>query len=119
MIWWIATFLVLAVPAGVGFVTSRRQRQIDRRHFSAYLGFSASLVGITTIFVGSFAVDPPYPSPARQAFLFILGCIWLLSELLTFFAGLFSRGLHRVSLVALAIAIGFLYTAMAIGHSGN
>ncbi|MGB8888214.1 MAG: hypothetical protein WCC87_15885 [Candidatus Korobacteraceae bacterium] len=118
MIWWIAIFLVLAVPAVVGFVTSRRQRQIDRGYFAAYLGFGASLVAITITFVAPLVVDPPYPGPTRQGFLFVLGCIWLLSELLTFFAGLFSRGLQRVALVAFAIVIGVLYIAMAIGHSG-
>jgi hypothetical protein len=118
MLWLIAIFLVLAVPAGVGFLTSRRQRQIDRRHFAAYLGFSASLVSITTSFVCFVVADPPYPSPTRQGFLFIVGCIFMLSLALTFFAGLFSRGLQRVALVALAIVMGFLYLAIAVGHSG-
>src|SRR5580692_4020012 len=95
--------LLIAVPVVAGFISSRGQRGVDRRHFAAFVGFSAAIVAlsatVSTITANVVWMRPPehpYYHPVEQGFVFIFSVIGLLSTGTAFFAGLFSRGIRRV-----------------------
>jgi hypothetical protein len=122
----LAIVLLIAVPVVAGFVTTRRERQADRRHFAALVGFSAGIFAIAATIV-SFTVpivwfrppDLPYYHPALQGIVFISGSIGIISSGVAFVAGLFCGGIRRVALVAaFAPVIGLIYLLAAFSNFG-
>jgi len=87
--------LVIAVPVVAGFITSRGQRGVDRRHLAAFVGFSAAIValgatigGITASIIWLRPPQSPYDHPLEQGFVFIFSIVGLLSTGTAFCAGL-------------------------------
>jgi len=86
--------LVIAVPVIAGFINSRKQRRVDRRHFAAFLGFSAGLVSVVATTI-SFTVailwfrppQLPYFHPSLQGVAFISSSIGLISSGVAFLGG--------------------------------
>lgn len=109
---------VLAAAIISGLVISRKQRNIDRRCFSAFVGYVAGAVALTALLVG-FLVQRPYPSTTRAVFTAIAGCTVLISWLVMTLAGLFSRGVHRGLLLLYGIMIAFDLLLIAVGNFGN
>ncbi|HXM23566.1 MAG TPA: hypothetical protein VN948_20080 [Terriglobales bacterium] len=117
--------LLIAVPVVAGFITSRGQRGIDRRHFAAFVGFSAAIValsatigGITATIVWFRPPQHPYYHPVEQGFVFIFSIIGLLSTGTAFCAGLFSNGIRRVALVLFGPAMAVVYVLAAFSNFG-
>jgi drug/metabolite transporter (DMT)-like permease len=115
--------LLIAVPIVVGFITSRGQRGVDRRHFAAFVGFGAAIValgatigGITATIVWLRPPQSPYDHPVEQGFVFIFSIIGLLSTGIAFFAGLFSNGIRRVALVLFVPAMAIIYALAAFSN---
>jgi hypothetical protein len=101
-------------------MTSRKQRGIDRRYFAAFVGFTAALVAATALTVG-MVVGAPHtrPSPAVSGFLFVTSAIWLISMIVTVFAGLISRGVQRIALVSCSVVLCLLFLFNAVRHFGD
>jgi len=98
--------LVIAVPVVAGFMSSRRQRTVDRRQFAAFVGHSAAIVTLSaTLVVIAVSIiwmrppQSPYDHPVVAGFGSICFWIGLLSIGIAFFAGLFSDGIRRVTLL--------------------
>src|ERR1700730_16570034 len=89
-----------------GFISSRTQRRVDRRHFAAFLGFSTGTVSVIATMV-SFTIgivwlrppELPYYHPTLQGMIFVSESIGILATGLAFVAGLFSGGTARVKLL--------------------
>jgi uncharacterized transporter YbjL len=117
--------LVIAVPVMAGFISSRRQRAVDRRHFAAFVGFSAAIVAlsatVSTITANVVWMRPPqhpYYHPVEQGFAFIFSIIGLLSTGTAFFAGLFSSGIRRVVLALFLPAMAIIWLLTAFSNFG-
>ena len=115
--------VVALVTAGFvwwGFTASRRQRDIDRRHRAAFVGFSAALVAISAATLGLIVGAPhAHPSPAVAGFLGVTGIIATASILVTFCAGLFSIGGQRVALLSFCFVMFLIFMFNAAGHFGD
>lgn len=117
--------LVIAVPVVAGFMRSRGQRAVDRRHFAAFVGFSAAIVALSATIAGITATiiwmrppQSPYYHPVEQGFVAILSIIGLLSTGIAFFAGLFSNGIRRVALLLFGPAMAIVYFLAAFSNFG-
>ena len=117
--------LVIAVPVVAGFISSRRQRTVDRRHFAAFVGFSAAIVALGAIIAAIAATivwlkppQSPYDHPVEQGFVAILCIIGLLSTGIAFIAGLFSGGIRRVALVLFVPAMAIIWLLAAFSNFG-
>jgi hypothetical protein len=104
-----------------GFIVSREQRGIDRRHFAAFVGFSAAVIAVTATTLELVVADlhPHSMSPAWGGFLFLNGIIAIVSIAVTFFAGLFSRGTQRFALVSCGIVVALMYLGGLVSHFGD
>jgi hypothetical protein len=115
--------VVALVTAGFvwwGFTASRKQREIDRRHRAAFVGFSAALVAVSAMTLGLIVGAPhTHPGPAVSGFLFVTGIIVTVSFLVTFFAGLFSIGGQRVALLSFCLVLFLIFMFNAAGHFGD
>ena len=103
-----------------GFITSRKQRSIDRRHFITFVGFTAALVAVAALTLG-MAVGAPHahPSPSVSGLLFVISMIWLISMLVTIVAGLISRGVQRIALVSCSVVLSLIFLFNIAGHFGD
>ena len=117
--------LVIAVPVVAGFITSRGQRGVDRRHLAAFVGFSAAIValgatigGITASIIWLRPPQSPYDHPLEQGFVFIFSIVGLLSTGTAFCAGLFSNGVRRIALVLFGPAMAVVYMLAAFSNFG-
>lgn len=117
--------LVIAIPIIAGFMRSRTERTVDRRHFLAFVGFSAAIVAlvamISVIVATMVWVKPPqspHDHPVVAGFGFILSWIWLLSTGVAFFAGLCSSGIRRIALVLFAPAMAVVWLLAAFSNFG-
>jgi hypothetical protein len=117
--------LVIAVPVVAGFVSSRRQRAVDRRHFAAFVGFSAAIVALSAVIAGITATivwmrppESPHDHPVEAGFVFIFCLIALLSTGVAFLAGLFSSGIRRVALVLFVPAMAIVWLLAAFSNFG-
>lgn len=117
--------LVIAVPVAAGFISSRRQRGVDRPHFAAFVGFSAAIVALSAMISGIAATivwmrppQSPYYHPVESGFVFIFCLIALLSTGVAFFAGLFSSGIRRVALVLFVPAMAIVWLLAAFSNFG-
>ena len=104
-----------------GLLSSRKQRGVDRRHFAAFVGFTAAVVAVTaTTF--ELAVTDLYPHSMTRAwgeFLFAICIIVMFSIPITLFAGLLSRGTQRIALVSGGIVVALMYISGIVSHFGN
>jgi hypothetical protein len=117
--------LLIAVPVVAGFISSRRQRSLDRRHFAAFVGFSAAIVALSAVIASIAATiiwmrppESPYYHPVVAGFGFICSWIGLLSTGIAFFAGLFSSGIRRVGLVLFVPAMAIIWLLAAFSNFG-
>jgi hypothetical protein len=117
--------LLIAVPVVAGFITSRGQRGIDRRHFAAFVGFSAAVVALSAMIASIAATivwlkppQSPYYHPVEQGFVFIFSIIGLLSTGTAFIAGLCSSGIRRVALVLFVPAVAIIWFLAAFSNFG-
>src|SRR5215471_6050230 len=117
--------LVIAIPVLTGFIHSRERHSIDRRHFAAFVGFSAAIValgatiaGITSTIIWFKPPQHPYYHPFEQGFVAIFSIIGLLSTGTAFFAGFFSDGIRRVALVLFGPAMAVVYVLAAFSNFG-
>jgi hypothetical protein len=111
---------VALVTAGLmvwGFIVSRKQSGIDRRHFAAFVGFSAAIIAVIATTLEWVVAD--LHSPAWQGFMFVNGIIAITSIPVTFFAGLFSRGTQRIALVSCGIVVALMYLGGLVSHFGD
>jgi hypothetical protein len=104
-----------------GFMPSLKQRGIDRPHFAAFVGFSAAVIAVaaTTLELVVANLYPHSMSPASQGFAFVTGIIAIITIAVTFFAGLFSRGTHRIALVSCGIVVALMYLSGLVSHFGD
>ena len=113
--------LIIAGPMVWGFMVSRKQRGIDRRHFAAFVGFSAAVTAVTATTLEWVVADLHRHSisPAWQGFEFVTGTIAIISIAVTFFAGLFSRGTQRIALVSCGTVVVLMYLSSLFSHLGD
>src|SRR5580693_2068053 len=97
----------------VGFVRTRDQRSVDRRHLAAFVGFSAAVVALIAGISGAAATavwfGPAYFHPVRQGFLAVFSVVALVSTGIAFIAALFSRGISRIALVIFGPLMCLIY----------
>jgi len=117
--------LVIAVPVVAGFISSRTERTVDRRHFAAFVGFSAAIVALSAMIASIAATivwlrppQSPYDHPVLQGFVFIFSIMGLLSTGIAFVAGLCSSGIRRVALVLFVPAIAIIWLMAAFSNFG-
>jgi hypothetical protein len=117
--------LLIAVPVAAGFISSRGQRGVDRRHFAAFVGFSAVIVALSAMIAATAATiiwmrppQHPYYHPVEQGFVSIFSIIGLLSTGIAFIAGLFSSGIRRVALVLFVPAMAMIWLLAAFSNFG-
>lgn len=121
----IAVALVLTGLMVWGLLTSRKGRGIDRRHCAAFVGFCAAVIAVTgttlnAVEAGIRGHAGPYTmSPILQVFNFVNGVIVLTSIAVTFFAGLFSRGIHRIALVSCTVVVSLMLLLTIAAHFGD
>jgi hypothetical protein len=115
--------VVALVTAGFvwwGFTSSRRQRDADRRHLAAFVGFSAAIVAISAMTLGLLVGAPhTHLGPTASGLLLVAGIIVTASFLVTFFAGLFSIGGQRVALLSFCLVLFLIFVFNAAGHFGD
>jgi hypothetical protein len=118
--------LLMGVPVVSGFITSRRQRRENRRNFIAFVGFCEAVVALTatTVYFTAYIVwfqslQDVYSHPARQGFIFISGCIALISSAVSFSAGLFSAGMRRAVLITFTPVTWLTYLFAAFSNFGK
>jgi len=104
-----------------GFMVSRKQRGIDRRHYAAFVGFSAAVVAVAATTLETIVADlQSHPvNPVLGGLGFITGVIAIISIVATFFAGLFSLGTQRIALVSCGIAVALMYLSIVVSHFGD
>jgi len=105
-----------------GLQTSCKERGIDRRHFAAFLAFIAAVIaatGTTLVAAVLSLYGHARPDPAWEGFNFIVGAIVFASLLVTFFAGLFSRGIRRIALIASTFMVLLMNLGIAASHFGD
>ena len=103
-----------------GVTTSRRQRGIDRRHFAAFVGFTAALAATTALTLGmAVGASHTHPSPAVSGLLFVISMIWLVSMLVTVVAGLVSQGFQRIALVSCSVVLFLIFLFNVVRHLGD
>jgi hypothetical protein len=117
--------LMIAVPVIAGFISTRRERAVDRRHFAAFVGFSAATVALSAMICAIIATivwmkppESPYYHPVEQGFVAILSLIGLLSTGVAFVAGLFSNGIRRVVLALFLPAMAIIWLLTAFSNFG-
>jgi hypothetical protein len=108
-----------------GLVTSREQRAIDRRHYAAFVGFIAAVLAATgtalAVVESSLRghASPYTMSPLLQVFTAVVSVIVFTSIPVTFFAGLFSRGIQRIALVSSTIVVSLVLLFNIAAHFGD
>ncbi len=104
-----------------GFMTSRKQRGIDRRHFAAFVGFSAAIIAVAAATLELILADlQPHPmDPVLGGLGFVIGVIAIVSMTVTLFAGLFSVGTQRIALVGCGIVVALMYLSIFVSHFGD
>jgi hypothetical protein len=103
-----------------GLLFSRKQRGVDRRHFAAFVGFTAAVVAVTATTFELLVTDfyPHSMSRAWGEFLFATCIIVTFSIPITFLAGLLSRGTQRVALVSGGIVVALMYISGLVSRFG-
>jgi hypothetical protein len=123
----IISFLILfamAVPAVTGFLHSRQERRMDRRHFRVFLGFSAALLAIAIMSLSvAFIwwlgpVRFRYIGPELQTVIAISSIVQHLATVVAFCFGFFATGYARVFLIVFGPAMFLLYVLIAFGNFG-
>lgn len=116
----------MALPMTAGFIKSRSQRKLDRRHFAAFVGFTAAIVLLIATLVGMSAAlawfsatHPRHYDPVQQGFVAILGIIGLTSTGVAFFAGFLSDGTRRVTLIMFGPVMVLIYVMGAFTNFGG
>ncbi len=104
-----------------GLMASRKQRRIDRRHYAAFVGFSAAVVAVAaTALETVMAGLQPHPmDPVLGGLGFVIGVIAIVSIAVTFFAGLFSLGTQGIALVSCGIVVAPMYLSIMSSHFGD
>jgi hypothetical protein len=108
-----------------GLLTSRKERGIDRRHFATFVGFSAAVIAVTGTTLNAVVATlsehtSPYTmSPVRQGFAFVISIMVCTSIPVTFFAGLFSRGMQRVALISCTVVVSLMLLLTIAAHFGD
>ena len=108
-----------------GLVTSREQRAIDWRHYAAFVGFIAAVLAATgtalAVVESSLRghASPYTMSPLLQVFTAVVSVIVFTSIPVTFFAGLFSRGIQRIALVSSTIVVSLVLLFTIAAHFGD
>jgi hypothetical protein len=121
-------FAVAFALAGLmiwGLLTSRKKRNIDRRHLAAFGGFNAGVVAVGGI-IYDLAVttirghaSPLTMSPVLQVFDAVVSLIFFTALLVSFLAGLFSRGRQRIALVCCSVLISMMLVLTIAAHFGD
>jgi len=103
-----------------GFIRSRSEKDIDRRHYASFVGFTAGVSAVTATTL-ILVVGAPHtrPDDATGAFLFIMGGVALISILATFLAGLLAQGFQRLTLVSCGIVVAVALVLGMAGHFGD
>jgi hypothetical protein len=119
-----AIFILVAVVVdGLmvwGFIRSRNEKGIDRRHYASFVGFAAAVTAVTvTTLVMVVGAPHTRPSDAIAAFLFSMSWVALISILATFVAGLFSQGFQRLTLVGCGVVVALMFLFNIAGHFGD
>ena len=119
-----AIFLLVAVIIdGLmvwGLVKSQRTRHIDWRHYASFVGFIAAIAAVTaTALVLVVGTPHTRPSSAAMGFLFIAGCVAMISNLATILGGLLSRGVQRLALISCGMIVALAYLAGMVAHFGD
>jgi hypothetical protein len=104
-----------------GFVASGKQRGIDRRHYAAFVGFSAALVAVaaTTLEMVVAGLQSHPMDPILGGLAFVTGVIAIVSIAVTFVGGLFSLGTQRIALVSCGIVVALMYLSIMVSHFGD
>ena len=104
-----------------GFMASLKQRGIDRRHYAAFVGFSAAVVAVaaTTLAIVVAGLQPHPMNPVLGGLGLVTGVIAIVSICVTFFAGLFSLGTRRIALVSCGIVVALMYLSILVSHFGD
>jgi hypothetical protein len=116
--------VALAVPTLVGFVRIRRQRRVDRRHFAAFIGFSAAVLAIAILIVKLTnqwwlgPVKSRYISDASMDVIAVSSIILHLSTLVAFSSGFFSTGLWQTFLIVFGPVMFLMYVLLAFSNFG-
>ena len=107
-----------------GFVRSRRERDADRQHFAAFVGFSAALIAAPLMVVhiaiplGLGPIRFRYIGSIAGDLIAISAIAQHLSTLVAFFAGLFSGGIWRVFLVLFGPVMLLMSVLLAFSNFG-
>jgi hypothetical protein len=110
--------LVIAVPVALGFRKSRADRAVDRRHFAAFIGFSAALFALGSAILWLITGQIQTPTPTQQASVFVVGVISNISAVAALVCGILSRGAQRVALIAFGIGMQLIYVLGAFSNFG-
>jgi hypothetical protein len=108
-----------------GLVTSWKDRSIDRRHFIAFVGFTAALIAVAgmiyhLIQTGMRGHLSPYTeSTVLQVVNAVVGISLSGALLVTFLAGLFSRGIQRIGLVCCSVVVSLMLLLTIAKHFGD
>ena len=108
-----------------GFFSARRDRNIDQRHFIAFIGFTAALIAVAlTIYdlieAGMRGHLSPYTdSTVLDVFHAALSVSFFGALLVTFLAGLLSRGLQRIGLVCCSVVVSLMLLLTIASHFGD
>lgn len=105
----------------MGLLSSRKQRGVDRRHFAAFVGFTAAVVAVTATTFELAVTDfgPHSMSRGWGEFLFATCIIGIFSIPITFVAGLLSRGTQRIVLVSSGIVVVLMFISGLVPHFGD
>lgn len=119
--------VVMAFAMIVGLIKSRAQRQVDRPHFAAFVGFSAGVVSLAATIISMIATIVWFPAtkpqyyyhPMRQDFVAVFATIGTVSTCIAFIAGLLSYGTRRIALVVFGPVMGLIYILRALTNFGS
>lgn len=104
---------------------SRKERGIDRSHFAAFVGFSAAVVAVTGTIVHAVEIhirghaSPSTISSVLQALTAVNSIIFFTSLLVTFLAGLLSRGIQRIALIGCSLVVALMTLGIIAAHFGD
>lgn len=115
----------ITAPVVIGFRKTIAQRRLDPRHFAAFVGFGAAVLAniATIIFFIALSVifrshGTANPSPTGQGLIFVSGSVGIISSAIAFFAGVFSWGIRRVTLLVFGPVMGRIYVLAAFSNFG-
>ncbi len=124
MVFFAAAF-VLAGLMTWGLLASRKQRSVDQQHLAAFIGFIAAVIAVAGIvyILGEAAMlrhlSPSTMNPIFQVFNAVVSVIFFGALVVTFVAGLFSRGIHRVALISCSVVVSLMLLFTIAAHFGD